>query len=250
MGTRAEQRDLWSRCWPKVHPDTLGILIDETPRYSTEEAPIDMSLKLMLAEKLIRGCTKEKADSLAEAARWHMKIVNYIDRCNYNNAKPADDHFCHYDEGEDELIIGTSTEDMDCLGLPTETAPTPTPSNTWYNPLSREENEGILWISPETTRLARWIAYVGTRYEIKSREDAVENFIEPGDELTGVDAHAGTAIKLMNLREIVSGGEIKNLLFRAALSHLKVVSSFHPRKHGEDNAVGGWRPIWPRSREK
>ena len=197
---------------------------------------------------ILNNGVRQNKQKQKSKARWHMRIANYIDRCNFNKAKPADDHFCHYDEGEDELIIGTTAEDMDCLGLPTEAAPTPT--NTWYNPLNREEDEGILWISPETTRLARWMAYVGTKYEIKSKEDATENFTEPGDELTGVDAHAGSAIRLMKMREIVSGGEIKDLLFRAALSHLKVVSSFHPRRYGDDNAVGGWRPMWPRSREK
>ena len=67
------------------------------------------------------------------------------------------------------------------------------------------------------------MAYVGTKYEIKSMDEAIESFIEPGDELTGVDAHAGSAIKLMKMREIVSGEEIRDLLFKASLSHLKVV---------------------------
>ena len=92
-----------------------------------------------------------------EAARWHLRIANYIEKCNYNKAKPADDHVCNYDEDglEEELVIGTSAEDWDCLGLSPSRTSTPTPATkkSWYNPLNGAENEEILWISPETTRL-------------------------------------------------------------------------------------------------
>ena len=186
-----------------------------------------------------------------ESSRWHMRLANYIEKCNFNNAKPADDHVCHYGDGtfEDELVIGTSVEDMDCLGLSPYGASAPAPIKSWYNPLNEEENEGGLWISPETTRLEKWMAYVDTKYEIKSMEEATENFVHPGDDLTDVNVHAGTAIKLMKLREIVFGGEVKDLLFMAALSHLKVVSSFHPRQEGGRGAAGGWRPVWPSPRD-
>ena len=64
-----------------------------------------------------------------EAARWHLKIAYYIEKCNYNNAKPADDHVCNYDEGglEDELVIGTSAEDVECLGLTPDDESVPAP---------------------------------------------------------------------------------------------------------------------------
>ena len=243
-GTNAEQRDLWSICWPKVDPETLDALIDETPRYSTYDTHIDMSLKLALAVKVIGYCTFEKATALMESSRWHMRIANYIEKCNFNNAKPADDHVCHYGDGmqEDELVIGISVEDEASLGLSPEGAAVPAPTKSWYNPLNDEENEGILWVSSESTRLGKWMAYVDTKYEIKSIKDAIENFAHPGDDLTDVNVHASTAIRLMKMREIVSGKEIKDLLFMAALSHLKVVSSFHPVREGR------WRPAWPSSK--
>ena len=52
------------------------------------------------------------------------------------------------------------------------------------------------------------------------------------------------------MREIVSGAEIKDLLFMTSLSHLKIVSSFHPRLEGDGNAAGGWRPVWPSPRDE
>ena len=79
-------------------------------------------------------------------------------------------------------------------------------------------------------------------------EEATENFVEEADDLTDVDSHAGTAIKLMKMRELVLGKEIKYLLFMASLSHLRVVSCFHPRREGSKNATGGWRPVWPAPR--
>ena len=243
-GTNAEQRDLWTRCWPKVDPETLDALIDETPKYSTMDTHIDMSLKLALAVKVIPYATVEKATALMESSRWHLRLVNYIERCNFNNAKPADDHACHYGDGvpEDELVIGISVEDATCLGLPPDGITPPALLKPWFNPLNDKENEGVLWVSSELTRLENWMAYVGTKYEIKSMEDAIENFAHPGDDLTDVNVHASTAIKLMKMRERVSGKEIKDLLFMAALSHVKVVSSFHPKREGS------WRPAWPSSK--
>ena len=143
---------------------------------------------------------------------------------------------------EDELVIGISVEDTTCLGLSPDGVTAPAPMKSWYNPLNDKENEGILWVSSELTRLENWMAYIDTKYEIKSMEDAIENFAHPGDDLTDVNVHASTAIKLMKMREIVSGKEIKDLLFMAALSHLKVVSSFHPKREGQ------WRPAWPSSK--
>ena len=246
-GTNAEQRDLWSRCWPLVDPETLDALIDETPRYSTMDTHIDMSIKLALAVKVIPYATAEKATALMESSRWHMKLANYIDKCNFDKAKPADDHACNYDDGvpEGELVIGVSAEDKTCLGLSPDRITAPAlikPS--WYNPLNDKENDGILWVSSELTRLVNWMAHVGTKYEIKSMEDATETFAHPGDDLNDVNVHASTSIKLMKMREIVSGKEIKDLLFMAALSHLKVVSSFHPKREGR------WRTLeqWPSSK--
>ena len=106
----------------------------------------------------------------------------------------------------------------------------------WYNPLNKEDNAEILWISPEKVRLEKWMAYTGTKYEIKSMDDAVENFVEEGDDLTNVNSHAGAAIKLMKMRELVFGKEIRYLLFKASQSHLRVVSYFHLRKEGNKNS--------------
>ena len=49
------------------------------------EIHINMSLKLALAVKVAPECTHEKATSLMEAARWHLRIANYIEKCNYNS---------------------------------------------------------------------------------------------------------------------------------------------------------------------
>ena len=64
-------------------------------------------------------------------------------------------------------------------------------------------------------------------------DDAVESFVEVGDDLTNVNSHAGVAIKLMKMRELVLGKEIRYLLFRASQSHLRVVSCFHPKRWRE-----------------
>ena len=183
---------------------------------------------------MISSYNQEKAASLMEAARWHMRIVTYIDKCNYNNSKPADDHVCNYTAGdsEDKLVIATSAEDRDTLGLsPHKAVPSVCPPRlVWYNPLNKEDNAEILWISPEKVRLEKWMAYTKTKYEIKSMDDAVESFVEVGDDLTNVNSHAGVAIKLMKMRELVLGKEIRYLLFRASQSHLRVVSYFHPKR--------------------
>ena len=101
-GTNEDQRDRWARCWPKVDPKTLEALIDDTPRFSTLDTHTDISLKLALATKMISSYNQEKAASLMEAARWHMRIVTYIDKCNHNNSKPAGDHVCNYNAGDPE----------------------------------------------------------------------------------------------------------------------------------------------------
>ena len=236
-GTNEEQRNRWARCWPKVNLKTLETLIDDTPRFSTLDTHIDISLRLTLAAKITLKCSQERADSLMEAARWHLRIVTYIDKCNHNNSKPADDHICHYtmSDSEDELVITTSAEDRNILGLlPHSTTPPPhRPSLVQYNPLNKEDNAETLWISPEKVRLGRWMAYIETKHEIKSINDAKENFVTINDDLTNVDSHAKMAIKLMKMRELVRGKEIRHLLFKTSQSHLRVVSHFHSREWRE-----------------
>ena len=102
-----------------------------------------------------------------------------------------------------------------------------------YNPLNKEDNAETLWISPEKVRLGRWMAYTKTKYEIKSIDDARENFVATDDDLTNVNSHAKIAIKLMKMRELVHGKEIRHLLFKTSQSHLRVVSHFHSRKWRE-----------------
>ena len=77
------------------------------------------------------------------------------------------------------------------------------------------------------------MAYAKTKYEIKSMDDAVESFVAVGDDLTNVNSHARMAIKLMKMRELVHGKEIRYLLFKTSQSHLKVVSYFHPKRWRE-----------------
>ena len=79
-GTNEEQRNRWARCWPKVNLKTLETLIDDTPRFSTLDTHTDISLKLTLAAKITSKCSQERADSLMEAARWHLRIVTYTYR--------------------------------------------------------------------------------------------------------------------------------------------------------------------------
>ena len=235
-GTNEEQRSRWARCWPKVNLKTLETLIDDTPRFSTLDTHTDISLKLTLAAKITSKYNQERAESLMEAARWHLRIVTYIDKCNHNNSKPADDHICHYtmSDSEDELVITTSAEDRNTLGLlPHSTTPPPhPPSLVQYNPLNKEDNAETLWISPEKVRLEKWMAYTKTKYEIKSIDDAKENFVAIDDDLTNVNPHAKMAIKLMKMRGLVHGKEIRHLLFKTSQSHLRVVSHFHSK---------GWR---------
>ena len=244
-GTNEEQRNRWARCWPKVNLKTLETLIDDTPKFSTLDTHTDVSLKLTLAAKITSKRSQERADSLMEAAKWHLRIVTYIDRCNHNSSKPADDHFCHYttSESEDELVITTSAEDRNTLGLlPRSTTPPPhQPSLVQYNPVNKEDNAEILWISPEKVRLEKWMAYTKTKYEIKSIDDARENFVATDDDLTNVNSHAKIAIKLMKMRELVHGKEIRHLLFKTSQSHLRVVSHFHSR---------GWREMLKKPSKK
>jgi len=101
-----------------------------------------------------------------------------------------------------------------------------------YNPLNKEDNAETLWISPEKVRLGKWMAYTKTKYEIRSIDDAKENFLAIDDDLTKVNPHAKMAIKLMKMRDLVHGKEIRHLLFKTSQSHLRVVSHFHSK---------GWR---------
>ena len=174
-----------------------------------------------------------------------MRIVTYIDKCNHNNSKPADDHVCHYaaNDSEDELVITTSAEDRNTLGLSPHSR-TMSPSSqrsVWYNPLNKIDNVEILWISPEKVRLEKWMAYANTKYEIKSLDDAVEAFVTKEDDLMNVNSHARMVIKLIKMRELVHGKEVRHLLFKASQSHLKVVSHFHSI---------GWREILKRSSKR
>ena len=146
-------------------------------------------------------------------------------------------------ESEDELVITTSAEDRNTLGLlPRSTTPLPhQPSLVQYNPLNKEDNAEILWISPEKVRLGKWMAYTKTKYEIKSIDDARENFVATDDDLTNINSHAKIAIKLMKMRELVHGKEIRHLLFKTSQSHLRVVSYFHSK---------GWREMLKNSSKK
>ena len=85
------------------------------------------------------------------------------------------------------------------------------------------------------------MAYTKTKYEIKSIDDARENFVTTDDDLTNVNSHAKIAIKLMKMRELVHGKEIRHLLFKTSQSHLRVVSHFHS---------GEWREMLKKPSKK
>ncbi len=91
--------------------------------------------------------------------------------------------------------------------------------NPSYNPFNHEENAEVLWISSRETRLTAWMSKWP-----RSMEEAVETLVGDSDhQLQLVDSHAYACLKLMRLRDLVVGREIKDLLACLALKHLKIV---------------------------
>ena len=122
----------------------------------------------------------------------------------------------------------TSKEDRALLGLPEETSDNELErevekkTKTNYNPFNPADNEEILWISPRATRLKAWIS----EWPV-SMNEAVENFVNECDVLQSVDSHAFICLRAMKLRDLVTGKEIKDLIFKLALGHLKIITHCH-----------------------
>ena len=250
-GTREEQRQIWLHNWPQVQPNVLETLVDDKPRFSTLDVHTSMALRLILASTLAKGKNEPLYEPLYTllfaAAKGHMDVARYIERCNHDNAKYADD----LETGE-ELIMSASADDMAVLGLPVEVSdilveepldepPTTATEAASFNPFNREENAEVLWISSSETRLKAWM----TKWP-ESMADAVEHLVDEDDhQLQVVDSHAYACLRLMKLRDLVVGREIKDLLANLALIHLKIVAYCHSSM---EEGVSGPLPEAPGNR--
>ena len=133
----------------------------------------------------------------------------------------------------------TSNEDRTLLGLPARTSDnkpereTKKKTETNYYPFNPAENEEILWISPRTTRLVAWMSKWP-----KSMSEAIETFVDECDILQSVDSHAYICLRAMKLRSLVIGKEIKDLLRKLALGHLKIIAHCHSWQGGDTSKKG------------
>ena len=226
--TREEQRELWLMKWPMVHPGVLETLVDNKPRFSTLDVHTSISMRLATAGPMIPKMDQNLQRLLFNVGQIHMDVARYIERCNPDKPKYVENHA---EPAPDELVMETSNEDRALLGL--KLLPTNEPeeeegkqSNMHYNPFNPVDNAKILWIRSKATRLKAWILDWP-----RSLDEAVENFVHERDVLKSVDSHAFICLKAMKLRDLVRGKEIKDLILRLALGHLKIIDYYHTHYH-------------------